>query len=152
MIRIAAFLTMIGIVSLGTVSTGQAVDLGRYQDGPAFGAWQVLCDEEADMGGTTYFDCVVRSAGAPAIVVANLEQSPTVVPVGSQLADRLILNDRVIDFADCPGSGCPLAESAGAAVALLTDPPATVEATGQRTELSAEGLAEAIDLALRRLD
>ena len=150
--KVLLFSTVLTVAWMSTASSPFALDIDRYQAAGAFGVWHVLCDQEADMGGTTYFDCVVRSIGEPAIVISSLQGAPVVSRMNDTASGRLVLATRAIDFADCPDGLCPLAESAEEAVALLSDSAAMLEAGDRQTAIAADGLADAVDLVLRRLD
>ena len=150
--KVLFFSIVLTMASLSAASTLFALDIDRYQAGGTFGAWHVLCDQEADMGGTTYFDCVVRSVGEPAIIISSLQGPPAVSRMNGTASGRLVLAAQAIDFADCPDGLCPLAPSAEEAVALLSDGTARLEAGDRHAAIAADGLADAVDLVLRRLD
>lgn len=132
------------------VGSAAAADLSRYQPEDRFGDWQVLCDSEDDMASITHFDCVVRSATEPAIVLSSLADGPAVSLADGATAGHLDLSDQFLDFDTCPEGLCPLPGAAGDIVALLSG--ATVTAGDRTAALSADGLGDALDLALRLPD
>ena len=138
-----------GIALAAVAGSGFAVaaDFGRYQTEDRFGDWQVLCDSEDDMAAITYFDCVVRSATEPAVLVSSLADGPAVSLANGVGSGRLELGEQTVVFESCPEGLCPLAVTVEEAMALL--PGATVTVEDGTATLSGNGLGDAVDLALR---
>ena len=138
-----------GIVLALVMGQGPALASGfdRYESEDRFGGWIVLCDSEDDMASITYFDCVVQSDTLPAVVVSSLRGTPQVSLAEAAGGGRLTLADRSIVFDDCPEGVCPLAATDDDLAAVLSG--GTVEVEGQTAALSADGLADALGLALR---
>ena len=141
---VAAGIVLAAVAGFGSAA---AADFDRYREEDRFGEWQVLCDSEDDMAAITYFDCVVRSAWEPAIVVSSLADAPLVSLASGAGPGRLELGGQTILFESCPDGLCPLAATVEDAMALLPGAAVTVE-DGTAT-LSDDGLGDAIDLALR---
>lgn len=137
----------IALAAMAGFGPAAAADFGRYQVEDRFGDWQVLCDSEDDMAAITYFDCVVRSATEPAILVSSLADAPLVSLAGGAGSGRLDLGEQTIVFESCPDGLCPLAATVEEAMALL--PGTTVTVEDATATLSDDGLGDAIDLALR---
>ena len=138
-IALAAF------AGFGTVAA--ATDFSRYQAEDRFGDWQVLCDSEDDMAAITYFDCIVQSTTEPSVRVSSLADRPAVSLANGAASGRLELADQTIVFESCPDGLCPLPETLEEAIALL--PGATVTVEDRTATLSDDGLADAVELALR---
>ncbi len=124
-----------------------AADLDRYEPEDQFGGWLVLCDSEDDMAAITYFDCVVQSATAPAVVLSSLGDVPAVSLADGGTSGRLELAEGTLVFDDCPEAICPLPGAVEAFAASLSDGNATVLVGDQRAALSADGFEAALDLA-----
>ena len=137
---------------VGAGSPTQAADLERYGDEGRLGDWIVLCDSEDDMGGTTYFDCVVRSASAPAIVISDLSGGPVLSVDGASGDARLLVADLAFDFDACPAAACRFDGTVSDFVDLVSVHAAVLETGTERADLSAAGIGEAVAHAIGLVD
>lgn len=148
------------LVASAGVAISNAADIERYENEGQFGDWIVLCDTEDDMGGTTYLDCVVQSASQPALVISALTDGPVLSltdgPVlsfeGGAGTPLLTIADTAFDFSACPEGRCPFAGSTADFIELVSGNAAILDVGNERTNVSADGVGEAIGHAMDLID
>ena len=140
------------LVASAGVAISNAADIERYENEGQFGDWIVLCDSEDDMGGTTYLDCVVQSASQPALVISALTDGPVLSFEGGAGTPLLTIADTAFDFSACPEGRCPFAGSTADFIELVSGNAAILDVGNERTNVSADGVGEAIGHAMDLID
>lgn len=132
-------------------TTAAAVDLTDYEPRGEVADWQILCAIEEDMGQSQVLDCVLRSAGEPALVVSRLDGVPALSRSDGLAVGHLNMGRDVLDLAGCPDGQCPF-EGGLAALASAFDAGASIDTDGARTTIATAGFADAAAEAVGLID